>query len=78
MTPSEREALIEAATTAHRGREPGGHLLPSPAWCDLDAGGRLEAFAATFLSRALEAALDADGLSTTARAVLAQLRRVEP
>jgi hypothetical protein len=45
-----------------------------PAWQDLDQAGRLEAFEATRAARALEAALDPEGLSTTARAVLARIR----
>jgi hypothetical protein len=44
-----------------------------PQWHDLDEGGRREAFEAARLARRLEAALDPDGLSTTARAVLARL-----
>ena len=40
---------------------------------DLDDAGRVEAFAVTAKLRALEAALDPDGLSTTARAVLARI-----
>ena len=40
----------------------------------LDAAGREELFAATQLQRALERALDPQGLSTTAHAVLARLR----
>jgi len=71
---SERDALISAATTAHRARDAEGRLLLSPAWLDLDDAGRHEAFEATRAQRALEAALDADGLSSTARAVLAAIR----
>jgi len=70
-----REALIEAAAGAFRPRRPGGGVGPSPAWHDLDPDGREEAFAAAALSRRLEAALDPEGLSSTARAVLARIRR---
>jgi hypothetical protein len=72
---SEREALISAATTAHRARDAEGRPITSSAWLDLDDQGRLEAFDATGKQRALEAANDPDGLSSTARAVLASIRR---
>jgi hypothetical protein len=44
-----------------------------PAWHDLDDAGRRALFEATSRSRRLEAALDPEGLSTTARAVLAKI-----
>lgn len=72
--PRTREALIEAAAGAFRPRRPDGGVGASPAWHDLDPAGRAEAFAAAALSRRLEAALDPDGLSSTARAVLRRLR----
>jgi hypothetical protein len=72
---SEREALISAATTAHRARDAEGRLITSSAWLDLDEQSRLEAFDATGRQRALEAAYDPDGLSSTARAVLASILR---
>jgi hypothetical protein len=40
----------------------------------LDDAGREEAYEATRAARALEAALDPQGLTTTARAVLARIR----
>ena len=70
-----REALVAAATTAFRARDVDGRVLLDPSWLDLDEAGRLEAFDATTTQRRLEAASDPDGLSTTARAVLARLRR---
>lgn len=72
---SERDELIEAAATAFRTRTPDGTILPHPAWADLDPAGRREAFEAAAQSRALEAALDPRGLSTTARAVLDRIAR---
>jgi len=77
MKPSrgEREALIAAATTAFRARDAEGRLVDDPAWRDLDAAGRLEAFEEIERLRALEAALDPRGLSATARAVLARIPR---
>jgi hypothetical protein len=45
-----------------------------PAWHDLDDAGRTRAFEVARSLRAMEAALDPEGLSTTARAVLARIR----
>jgi hypothetical protein len=69
----EQERLVEAASTAHR--EPAAELRFHPAFHDLDAAGRVALFEATWRQRRLEQALAADGLSTTARLVLARLRR---
>jgi hypothetical protein len=74
-TAAEREALISSATTAHRTRDAEGNIVIDAAWLDLDEAGRREAFDATTRQRALEAALDAEGLSSTARAVLSRIRR---
>ena len=74
MTPQEREALIAAVTSAFRPRDAiTGQLRGSDAWHDLDQAGRVEAYERTVAIRELEAALDAEGLSTTARAVLARI-----
>ena len=70
---SEREILVEQAVSAWRPRGPRGELRAHPAWSDLDAAGREAVWRETLLQRALEAALDPRGLSTTARAVLARL-----
>jgi hypothetical protein len=72
MTP--RERLIEEAASAWRPRGAAG-LRPHPAWADLDADGRLEAYELARVVRRLEAALHPDRLSTTARAVLARIDR---
>jgi hypothetical protein len=69
----ERERLILAATSVHRGRDAEGNLVIDPAWLDLDADGRREAFARGEALRALEAALDPQGLSATGRAILAKV-----
>jgi len=74
MTPEEQEALVEAVAGAHRERGVRGEVLSHPAWHDLDAAGREAAWAAAAESRAMEAALDPAGLSSTARAVLARIR----
>lgn len=69
-----RAILIEAVTTAWRPQSASGELRSHPAWSDLDATGRLEAYEATRALRRLEAARDPEGLTSTARAVLARLR----
>jgi hypothetical protein len=73
VTAGEREALIQAATSAWRPLGADRSIRPLPSWYDLDTAGRLDAFEATIEMRRLEAAADPDGLSTTARAVLARL-----
>jgi hypothetical protein len=73
-TPAEREALVEAVAGAYRPRDPLGTLRAHPAWHDLDAEGREEAFELARRLRALEAALDPEGLSTAGRAVMARIR----
>jgi sirohydrochlorin ferrochelatase len=78
--PRVREELVEAAAGAWRPRRPDGSLGPHPAWADLDEAGRREAFEAARVARApqrarrLEAALDPEGLSSTARALMARVR----
>ncbi|HEY7204392.1 MAG TPA: hypothetical protein VIA61_08860 [Methylomirabilota bacterium] len=67
------EILIAEATTAWRPRTPTGETRSHPAWGDLDAAGRVAVYDATRILRRLEAARDPDGLSTTARRVLARL-----
>jgi hypothetical protein len=71
---NDRELLIERVTSAHREREPDGTLRAHAAWFDLDAAGRAEAAQEAERQRFLEAALDPEGLSTTARAVLARIK----
>lgn len=71
-TPEDAERLIEALAGAWRPRDP-RRLRFHPAFFDLDGPGRLEAFDRAFALRQMEAALDPDGLSTTARAVLARI-----
>ena len=70
----DREALIEALAGAFRGRDPLGAVRPHPAFYDLDDEGRAEAFDAARALRRMEAAIDPEGLSTTARAVLGRIR----
>ncbi len=74
MNGDDRDLLVEAATSAHRDRDPFGALRFHPAFHDLDAAGREALFTATAGQRAIEAAVDPDGLSSSARAVLQRIR----
>ena len=67
------EDLIEEVASAWRPTST-DELRYHPAWHDLDAAGRTRAYDLARAVRPLEAALDPDGLSTTARAVLARIR----
>ena len=69
----DRDALIEQAAGAHRFRAGHGQILTHPAWADLDDAGRVEAYERALTLRRLEQALDPEGLSTAARAVLRRL-----
>jgi hypothetical protein len=71
----DREALIEQVVGAFRERSVDGAVQAAPAWRDLEASGRIEAFDRALVQRRLEAATDAEGLSATARSVLARIRR---
>ncbi len=74
MTPEEEDLLIEQVATAWRPAAE-DELTYHKAWHDLDAAGRTRAFERARALRPLEAALDPDGLSTTARAVLTRITR---
>ena len=71
LTP-EDVLLVEAATSAFRSTDREG-LTIHPAWYDLPPDARYAAFDATVKSRKLESALDPEGLSSTARAVLGRI-----
>lgn len=76
MTPEEEELLVEQVAGAHRTPPKAfAELAFHPAWHDLPAAARERAFERSLALRVAEAALDPEGLSTTARAVLARLRR---
>lgn len=68
----DEDALVEEVAGAHRPR-PREELRYHPAWHDLGPEGRVRAFERARALRKIEAALDPDGLSTTARAVLARI-----
>lgn len=75
MTPQERDALIEAVTTAHRTIDPFTRMVRGhEAFHDLDEDGRRIAYERTLATRVIERALDPQGLSTSPRAVLARVR----
>ncbi len=74
MTPEEEELLVEQVASAWRPRAD-DEIHYHKAWHDLDAAGRARAFELARALRPLEAALDPQGLSTTARAVLARVTR---
>lgn len=70
-TPEERP-IVEEVAGAFRPRDP-RRLAFLPAWHDLSPEGREEAFALSVEMRALEAALDPQGYSSTVRAVLSRI-----
>ncbi|MBA3499197.1 MAG: hypothetical protein M4D80_18910 [Myxococcota bacterium] len=74
MTDEEEELLVEQVATAYRppSRAHEG-LRYHPAWHDLSEAARERAFGRGRALRALEAALDEDGLSAAARAILARI-----
>ena len=69
----EEEVQLEAATTAFRQRDVSGRIQPSPAWWDLSPEERERLFERQMEARLVEAAVDPDGLSSTARAVLGRI-----
>ena len=75
MTTPDHDDLLEQVTGAWRPIDVRtGGVRAHPAFYDLDDTGRQQAHRATSELRSMEAALDPDGLSTTARAVLARIR----
>ena len=73
MTREEEDLLVEQVAGAYRPVSTDGELHYHKAWQDLGEAGRVRAYELARAQRPLEAALDADGLSTTARAVLARI-----
>jgi hypothetical protein len=74
MTREEEDLLVEQVASAHRPRA-GDELPYHKAWHDLDEAARVRAFDLAHALRPIEAALDPEGLSTTARAVLARIAK---
>jgi hypothetical protein len=74
MTPEEEELLIEEVAGAYRPPSP-EELRYHPAWHDLGDVARVRAFDRARALRKIEAALDPEGLSTTARTVLERIGR---
>ena len=72
MTREEEDLLVEQVASAYRPPSL-DELRYHPAWHDLDAAARERAFDLARAVRPLEAALDDDGLSSTARAVLQRI-----
>ena len=68
----DEESLVEQVAGAWRPRSR-EELRYHPAWHDLDEAGRARAYELSRTIRKLEAAFDAEGLSSTARAVLARI-----
>lgn len=73
----DEDLLVEQVASAHRPRAR-DELRYHPAWHDLGDEGRRRAHDIARAMRKVEAALDPDGLSTTARAVLARIEGREP
>lgn len=68
----DEESLIEQVAGAYRPRSR-DELRYHPAWHDLGDEARLRAYEIARAMRKVEAAFDAEGLSSTARAVLARI-----
>jgi hypothetical protein len=73
MADEPKDVLIEAAVSAFRERNAFGRILPASAWWDLAPEDREALFDRQLESRLLERAIDPDGLTSTARAVLERL-----
>lgn len=75
MTHDDEDLLIEQVAGAWRPAPSDDTLTYHKAWHDLGEAARVKAFDRARALRTAEAALDPDGLSTTARAVLARIPR---
>lgn len=76
MTREEEDLLVEQVASAYRPPSTDDELRYHKAWHDLDAAARVRAFDLASALRPVEAALDPEGLSTTARAVLARIAKL--
>ena len=75
MSEREQDVLVESCVTAFRERDAEGRLTPPAAWWDLPPEALDELYAQQLLAREIERALDPQGLSATARAVLTRIGR---
>lgn len=78
MSPDERDELIAELCSATRETRATGEIVWSKAFYDLDADARAQAFEEALVERRLEAALSPEGMTGTARAVLAKIRAARP
>mgnify|MGYP001286134103 CR=1 FL=1 len=70
----DRDELVEQVVAAWRPRGLDDGVRSHPAWHDLPSDARVHAARLAAAQRRLEAALDPEGLSSTAHAVLARIR----
>jgi len=75
MSDPVQDPLVEALLSPHRSLDSQGRPAPPPAWWDLPPDRLEEVHRMALAARRLERALDPDGVSGTARAVLARIRR---
>lgn len=73
MTGEELELALEALTAARREGDREGRLVPPPLWFDLPPEAFDALHARQALAREVERLLDAEGRTSTARAVLGRL-----
>lgn len=74
MSDPVQDLLVEAVLSPHRERDRDGRPVPPPAWWDLPPEALDAVHRAALEARRLEQLLDPEGLSGTARAVLARIR----
>ena len=72
-TPADRERLLEETLNAYRERDAHGRIIPSAAFFDLSEDDREQAFEDALDARRLEALLDANGQSSTVKAILGRI-----
>jgi hypothetical protein len=73
MSDRELDVLIEASVTAHREHDLEGRLVPPSAWWDLAPEALDALFQRQLLTREIERVMDAQGQSSTVKAVLARI-----
>jgi hypothetical protein len=73
MNDREQDALVEAAVTAYRRRDPEGRLVPPAEWWDLAPEALEELYRRLLLTRELERLIDPQGWSGTVRAVMERI-----